>query len=640
MFPERPSTPRLLVWCALLFSGITFGVSWWYWWTFQYGTFDLAFYVQALWLALRGQWQVSLLNVPLMGNHAEPIVFLLTPFFAICPHPLLFVAAQTLAFATMPFTAYRIGRRLELEPRAAQFMAVATLLTPAAFSIGIYEFHPEALAAPLLLLLIEARLAERYGRYWLWFLAVLSVKENMAPLLVMFCGVFGVIERKRGRGWQLAWNVVPALLATAWLVIYGKAISPALNAGNVDYLQLYGHLGSSPGDIIRKFFTEPQRVLTALRTALTQGNMLWALLLPLLGLPLFRPRWLLIAAPLLAQHLLSYRYSEWSLGAHYPAPFLPLFWIAAAEALRRLQNQTMIATAVLVACTAAHFRFGEARAVAQQAAVFGAALEEREWKAQMIADIPDDAAVVASLGFLPHLAERERLVSLHHILKGLKTLSAAAYTPPPVADVVVIDYADTLTFSTVAGYYHPWSRQSAERIVPSSDRLLHDYLRQASWRVQSKNSLTVLRRGEPPGGFTPIDQPVKIDDESKMAGIQVTKRLPGALQLRLQWEFLGERKRFPWLMLVLSDGQHLYPLLKGACALEAGDGKYVEEWSVVYPPWMKPGYYAFFAQFYDGNEAAWQKKLPPDDPTYMLTLIELGTWEIKPGDFTTAPMAK
>src|SRR6188474_3245187 len=125
MSPAVAPSRRILVWTALFFVAVTFTVSWWHWWTFQFGTFDLAFYVQALWLALRGQWQVSLLNVPLMGNHAEPIVFLLTPLFAICPHPMLFVAAQILAFATMPFTAYRIGKRLELEPKAALLMALA-----------------------------------------------------------------------------------------------------------------------------------------------------------------------------------------------------------------------------------------------------------------------------------------------------------------------------------------------------------------------------------------------------------------------------------------------------------------------------------------------------------------------------------
>ena len=40
-----------------------------------------------------------------------------------------------------------------------------------------------------------------------------------------------------------------------------------------------------------------------------------------------------------------------------------------------------------------------------------------------------------------------------------------------------------------------------------------------------------------------------------------------------------------------------------------------------------------FGEFYDGNDAAWTKKLPPDDQTYMLTLIKLGDAIIKPGDF-------
>src|SRR5882757_2955723 len=141
MSPESQLSRRVLVWTALLFSVVTFAVSWWHWWTFQYGTFDLAFYVQSLWLALRGKWMVSLLNVPMLGNHAEPIVFLLTPLFAIYPHPMLFVAVQALAFATMPFTAFRIGKRLELEPKAALLMALTTIVTPAAFAIAIYEFH-------------------------------------------------------------------------------------------------------------------------------------------------------------------------------------------------------------------------------------------------------------------------------------------------------------------------------------------------------------------------------------------------------------------------------------------------------------------------------------------------------------------
>src|SRR5262245_861879 len=115
-----------------MFAGVIFAWSWWRWWTFRYTTFDLAFYVQALSEATQGRWQVSLLDVPLLGNHAEPIVFLLVPLFALWPHAMLPVLVQTVAVATMPLTAMRIARLLGLSGKEGLLLAVSTLLAPAA----------------------------------------------------------------------------------------------------------------------------------------------------------------------------------------------------------------------------------------------------------------------------------------------------------------------------------------------------------------------------------------------------------------------------------------------------------------------------------------------------------------------------
>ena len=105
MFYDRVPTPRILWWGAITFCVIVIADSWFRWATFQYGTFDLAFYAQGLWLAGKGVWHVSLLDVPLMGNHQDPIVFLALPFYKIWSHPMLLVILQTLLLATMPFTA-------------------------------------------------------------------------------------------------------------------------------------------------------------------------------------------------------------------------------------------------------------------------------------------------------------------------------------------------------------------------------------------------------------------------------------------------------------------------------------------------------------------------------------------------------
>jgi hypothetical protein len=286
---------------------------------------------------------------------------------------------------------------------------------------------------------------------------------------------------------------------------------------------------------------------------------------------------------------------------------------------------------------AAHFRFGTASEIAHEIPNVGTILEEREWKAQMLANIRPDDSVAASLGFLSHLAKREHIVSLHHILKGLKTLSVTAYTPPPTGDAVLIDYADTLTFNAEAGYYHPRSHLDATHSMPSSDQLLNAYLRPARWHTQSRNSVSLLRRGEPIPTPPLRSSPLRIDDQTILVDFQITKRLPGAWQIQMTWDFNGERRRYPWLMLVLSDGKHLYSITKGICAPEAGEGRYTEEWNAVFPEWMHPGFHSFYAEFYDGNSAIWSNKLPPKNQTFILSLVELGGTVIKPGDFTPTP---
>src|SRR6185503_4024032 len=93
---DNVSRPRAIWLATLIFCIVVVADSWFRWSTFQYTTFDIAFYTQSLWLALQGQWHGSLLDVSLMGNHQEPIAFLLLPAFKVWPHPMLLVLVQTL----------------------------------------------------------------------------------------------------------------------------------------------------------------------------------------------------------------------------------------------------------------------------------------------------------------------------------------------------------------------------------------------------------------------------------------------------------------------------------------------------------------------------------------------------------------
>jgi uncharacterized membrane protein len=606
---------------ALIFFTVCTWTSYARWANFEYRTFDLAYYVQALWQLIHGRFEVSVEGVPLLGNHVEPIVFLIAPLFLLFRHPLVFVVVQNAALASMGPVAFSIARRLGLDRRSAFLLAGAVLITPAAGYIALHEFHPEALTAPFLLLMFQARLRGSLRAHWIWLVAVLACKENMAVIVAVYCVVYAIIERKRPMAELRAWYLWPTALSILWFLACVKLITPALNSGNIDYLALYDRLGTSAVDILLKAITQPHRISAALVQSLSHGNLLWALLLPFLTLPLVRPHWLLIAAPILLQHLLSWRSSEWTIYFHYAAPLLPVFWIALAEAAARVDRWTPVPLPirrslpflVIAACVAAQFLLGPVRDIFLAATSWTSGEQNRLRKTAFISQIPSDASVLAPLPYLSHLAMREKLYSLHYVLKGLKTLSRSTYEAPPPTDFVLIDYDDSATFDAEAGYYHPAMKTVDARVIPSSDQLLHQFLRRASWTASSSNELTLLRQGKPATDVPPVNLasgPIaQIGTGTSLisiakSGDELTEQ---GLEVKMNWTFEDPRDVFPWMFLKLTSQNQGYAIIisKGLSVPEATSGAYQESWHITPSERIPEGDYGVEAFFVDNTKRVW-----------------------------------
>ncbi len=184
-------------------------------------------------------------------------------------------------------------------------------------------------------------------------------------------------------------------------------------------------------------------------------------------------------------------------------------------------------------------------------------------------------AVVAPLPYLSHLAFRERLYSLHYILKGLKTLSRATYVPPLRPDFVLIDYSDLATFDATSGYYHPNDENDGWKLIPSSDQLLHRFLLRSRWICDSENALTLLRRSE---NRTDVNSPttapkLHVEVGSGNQLISILKEISPAgksFDVKTIWDFSRERPVFPWMFLRLtrrSDNKQ-FVLSRGLCGPE------------------------------------------------------------------------
>ncbi len=528
---------------SILFASACTFQSAWRWSHFSYTTFDIAFYVQALEGFSHGRNWSSLLEVQPFGNHADFIILLIWPFYAIFHHPLVPIVVQNLALAACLPLGWKIAGKMGWSSQSAFWLSIILLINPVLTFVAIHEFHPEALAAPLWLAVYYAWQKQDLRLFWLSLILFLSCKENLGLLAGIWCFTKLFERPTRHVLWQ--WIMLPGLFIAGWMAIYLFWLGPKWNAGNVDFGALYSHLHE------KGFFPGAIDVLSSS----WRGNIFWALLLPMLLLPLRRPLSLLPAVPLLLQHLLSWRWSEWTIYYHYAAPLLPVFWIATLESLNpakakdkkwHLSTPCFLVLGNLVC-------FLAVGTPDKFLAPFFTNDDQLIDKRDIVAALPPEASVLAPLPFQSHLAERQEIYSLHLVLKGLKTLSRKIYPPPPPTDFVIVDYDDSITFDSYSGYYHPAMRLKTGDVVSSSDALLHQFLARATWQVHSVGALTVFKKIPAQPTLTAQEStPLKPNLIDRATDLMTLSAIDNNEQIQIisEWSYRGDRRKIPWLHVI------------------------------------------------------------------------------------------
>jgi uncharacterized membrane protein len=364
--------------------------------------------VQAVWSTAHGHpLRVTDLHgeqVSRLGAHVDPILVGFAPLWWLWPSPSMLLTAQAVAIALGALPVFWLARKHLERDWAAACFAVAYLLLPAVEWLTLNEFHPVALACPLLLYAIwfldEGRLVP-FGAFAV--LAALT-KEEVA-LAVACLGVWYAVTRRR---WVAGAIVVAA--GIAWSAIAIGVVIPHFNHGSSSFYHRYGEVGGSPRGLLRTAVHHPGRI--ASKAASARGlDYLAGLGLPLALLFLAAPLLVLAALPDLALNLLSSTKTQTSIHFHYTAGILaPLVAgsvLGAARVVARRPRWTMpIALAALAAAAIGNVRLG-AVADAGRARV----TEHDRIAARALRLIPGDAVVTATNTLGAHLSARRRFLS-------------------------------------------------------------------------------------------------------------------------------------------------------------------------------------------------------------------------------------
>jgi uncharacterized membrane protein len=406
-------------------------------WAYATGRFDLGNMVQAVWSTTHGHpLQMTNLHGEQMSRlaaHVDPILVLFTPLWWIWPSPDLLLVVQAFAIAIGAIPVYLLARKHLGSARAGVGFALAYLLYPATGWLTLNEFHPVALATPLLLFAFWYLDEDRLLPFALCAIAAAACKEEIGLVLAGF-GIWYALGRRR----MLA-GLAIAVVGFAWAAIAIGVIIPHYHAtGESDFYGRYSEVGGSAGGIVKTLFTHPGRILDAAFSG-RDLRFLLELVLPLAALSLLAPLVLVAALPEVAINLLSATPTQTSIHFHYTAGLIPPLVVAAIFGAKRLSRWTVpVALAVVLAALIGNYRLGPIpgwRHVpgGENFQATAARVTDHDHVAdKALALIPGDAVVSATNTLGAHLSARRRVLSFPFLQDA--TWIAADETQPGYAD--------------------------------------------------------------------------------------------------------------------------------------------------------------------------------------------------------------
>ncbi len=414
---------------------------------YETGRFDLGNMVQAVWSTAHGDpLQVTNLHgeqTSRLASHVDPILVLFAPLWLVWPSPAVLLVVQAIAIALGSIPVFLLARKHLGSERVALGFALAYLLYPATQWLTLNEFHPVALACPLLLAAFWFLDEERLLPFAACAVFAAATKEEIA-LVVAGMGVWYGVTRKR---WTLGAGI--ALAGVAVSVIAVELVIPHFNQGaDASFFGRYREVGGSAGGILRTAVTDP---LTLFRVAFDQRGLTYlaSLLVPLALLPLGAPLALLPAVPELALNLLSSTRTQTSIHFHYTAGEIPALFAAAIFAAKRLAPRHGFATAGVAVVLAANYALG---AIPLWSAFPGGEdLQAHAWRVsehdrvatRALRLLPDDAVVCASNSLGAHVSARRRVLSFPRL--GDATWIVADERSPGYLDrIAPLAYANAL----------------------------------------------------------------------------------------------------------------------------------------------------------------------------------------------------
>ena len=339
----------------------------------------------------------------LLGDHFHPIVALAAPFFRLFPSPVTLLVIQAVLAGVSVLPVSQLGREL-LGPAAGRCVATAYGLSWGLQQLAKYDFHEIAFAVPLIAFSLSAMVRGRTRAAVLWALPLVFVKEDQGFTLVAIGLIMAFAYRRYGAGLLVScWGLFWSLLAIMVIIPHFSA------QHSYQYWTDAGAFNPTGGH-----FSVSGLWSTFSDGASTKVPTLAMILLPTAFIALRSPV-VLAALPALLERAVDTTPAYWGTDWHYNATVMPIVFIAAIDAIARINAQRKPArrlavaasrygaAAMLAICAALAFQFPASELWAPATYSLGPHVTAEN---RAMAQVPDGATVSTDLDLLAPLAGR------------------------------------------------------------------------------------------------------------------------------------------------------------------------------------------------------------------------------------------
>jgi uncharacterized membrane protein/uncharacterized membrane protein YbhN (UPF0104 family) len=389
---------------------------------FYTGKFDLGNMAQTVWNTTQGRFFLfsdphGTETVSRLSTHADFLLILLAPFYALWPDPRTLLFIQSVVVALGAFFVYLIAKEVLKHKNLALTLAFVYLINPSIQRVNLYEFHAAALATTFLLGAYYFFLKKRFG-FFLTFAILAGICKEQIWLIISLFGILLIYPYKKYLAGSLLF--VTSLALCFFLISY--AIPNALGSKHFA-LAYYSDFGDSPTAIIKSILFSPDKTLGILFQH-DRIDYLKQLFYPIGYFSLLAPMFLIFATPDLTINLLSNNGQLHQIYYQYTATISPFLFIAAIYGIWFLRitierywkspaiNKLLILYLLGTACYTAYLYGPLPGARDPNTDMITKSVENKTFIEQELVKIPKDASVAASNNIANHLINRQHIFIL------------------------------------------------------------------------------------------------------------------------------------------------------------------------------------------------------------------------------------